>query len=176
MKKLCSNLVLLSVLFMLSGCGANMSYLKDEKPVFNLEEWFIGKFKASGGFFSRSGELKRRFTMTLEGRREGELTLLNEVLTYTDGEVTTRTYKIKKIRDNFYEATAEGVVGVATIESAGNALHWKYRLKQAIGGSDWTLSFDDWMYLVDEKTMMDRAEVSKFGIRLGEVYLTAIKE
>ncbi len=33
------------------------------------------------------------------------------------------------------------------------------------------VSFDDWMYLLDEDRLINRAEISKFGIHLGEVIL-----
>ena len=34
------------------------------------------------------------------------------------------------------------------------------------------MQFDDWLYLVDERVMLNRATMSKFGIRLGEVTLS----
>jgi hypothetical protein len=34
------------------------------------------------------------------------------------------------------------------------------------------MQFDDWMVLVDEEVLMNRAVFSKFGIRLGEVTLS----
>jgi len=33
------------------------------------------------------------------------------------------------------------------------------------------VSFDDWMYLLDENRLLNRAAISKFGIQLGEVLL-----
>jgi hypothetical protein len=30
---------------------------------------------------------------------------------------------------------------------------------------------DDWMYLIDENTMVNRAKMSKFGFEVGEVTL-----
>jgi hypothetical protein len=38
------------------------------------------------------------------------------------------------------------------------------------------VQFDDWMYLMDDKVMLNKAEMSKFGIRLGEVTLSFIKK
>ena len=150
---------------------------KNNKPVFLPEQWFVGKFVADGAFFARSGALKRGFHMELEGRdisSGGQIvTELVEHLKYNDGEENNRTYRIVKVADGRYEATAGGVVGTAEIQASGNALHWKYKLKQLVSGSEWTLGFDDWMYLNDENTMVDRAEVYKFGITVGEVFLVA---
>jgi hypothetical protein len=33
------------------------------------------------------------------------------------------------------------------------------------------VTFDDWMFLIDERVMLNKAVMSKFGIRLGEVTL-----
>ena len=43
-------------------------------------------------------------------------------------------------------------------------------------GKVYEVQFDDWMYLVDEKVMLNKAEMSKFGIRLGEVTLSFTKK
>lgn len=36
-------------------------------------------------------------------------------------------------------------------------------------------SVDDWMILIDERVMLNKARMSKFGIRLGEVTLSFTK-
>ena len=83
---------------------------------------------------------------------------------------------------------ADDVVGQAMGESRGNAFHWTYTLNMPIGNgaADATAShsaadriievqFDDWMYLVSDKVMLNKATMSKFGIRLGEVTLSFSK-
>ena len=42
-------------------------------------------------------------------------------------------------------------------------------------GSVVRVSFDDWMYLLDENRLLNRAAISKFGIQLGEVTLSFTK-
>jgi hypothetical protein len=37
------------------------------------------------------------------------------------------------------------------------------------------VQFDDWMFLIDDKVMLNRAVMSKFGVRLGEVTLSFTK-
>jgi Protein of unknown function (DUF3833) len=63
------------------------------------------------------------------------------------------------------------VVGEARGAVAGNAFQWQYTLKLPVDGRVWEVDFDDWMFLIDERIMLNRAVMSKFGIRLGEVQL-----
>ena len=37
------------------------------------------------------------------------------------------------------------------------------------------VDFDDWMYLVDDKVMLNRSFMSKYGFDLGEVTLTLMR-
>ena len=37
------------------------------------------------------------------------------------------------------------------------------------------VQFDDWMFLMDDRVMLNRATMSKFGVRLGEVLLSFSK-
>ena len=45
-----------------------------------------------------------------------------------------------------------------------------------VDGTTYEVQFDDWMYLVDEQVMLNRATMSKFGVRLGEVTLSFHKQ
>ncbi len=38
-------------------------------------------------------------------------------------------------------------------------------------GRVYEVQFDDWMYLMTDKVMLNKAVMSKFGIKLGEVTL-----
>jgi hypothetical protein len=44
-----------------------------------------------------------------------------------------------------------------------------------VDGRTYEVQFDDWMYLMDERVMLNKAQMSKFGIRLGEVTLSFVK-
>jgi len=39
----------------------------------------------------------------------------------------------------------------------------------------YNVDFDDWMFLMDDKVMLNRSVMSKFGFRLGEVTLSFVK-
>jgi hypothetical protein len=42
-------------------------------------------------------------------------------------------------------------------------------LKVSARGSDWVLSLDDWMFLQPDGVLLNRATMSKFGFRVGEI-------
>ena len=59
---------------------------------------------------------------------------------------------------------------------AGNALRWRYTLALPVDGKVYNVQFDDWMYLIDDKVMLNRSFMSKFGIELGQVTLSFKKQ
>ncbi len=68
------------------------------------------------------------------------------------------------------------MIGTADGQAAGNALRWSYTLRLPVDGRDIEVQFDDWMYLMDERVMLNKAVMSKFGVRLGEVTLSFTKQ
>ena len=67
------------------------------------------------------------------------------------------------------------MVGDAQGQQSGNAFHWTYTLALPVDGRVIEVQFDDWMYLMDDKVMLNKAVMSKFGIQLGEVTLSFTK-
>ena len=62
--------------------------------------------------------------------------------------------------------------GEAVGKTEGFALNWRYQLDLALPDESVVrVSFDDWMYLLDDDRLINRAKISKFGIYLGEVIL-----
>ena len=60
-------------------------------------------------------------------------------------------------------------------EVAGNALRWQYVLALPVDGTVYHVDFEDWMFLMDDKVMLNRAAMSKFGFSLGAVTLSFSK-
>ena len=156
----------------LAGCaGVAPDDYAGETPEFRIEEYFDGDVHAWGMFQARNGEVRRRFTVDIEGTVEGDRITLDEHFTYADGETDRRVWEIERIDEHTYEGRAGDVVGVATGKRYGNALNWTYTLALDVGDRTWNLKFDDWMYLTDENTLINTAEVTKFGFRVGTVTL-----
>jgi len=162
---------------LLWGCGSmNIHDFEGKEPRFLPEEYFEGRLRGHGVFFDRFNDLRRSFVIDLEGTVEGDLVLLKEHLKYDDGEEIHRTYKIRKVNEHNYVATSEsGLVGEANITSYGNALQWRYNYSQKIGNRNWVLRFDDWMFLQNEELVLNRARVTKWGINVGDLFMSISK-
>jgi opacity protein-like surface antigen len=164
---------LLAAAVLLTGCAsapAPADYAA-ERPVFELERYFDGKVSAHGIFTDRGGKVVRRFSVAMDCRWNGDEGVLDEDFSYSDGKKERRVWHIKKLPGGRYAGTAADVVGTAQGQAAGNALQWNYTLRLPVDGSVYEVRFDDWMFLVDDKVMLNKAVMSKFGLRLGEVTL-----
>jgi hypothetical protein len=117
----------------------------------------------------------RRFTVQMTGAWQGNQGTLDERFTYSDGKTERRVWKITDEGQGRYSGRADDVVGVAQGQAAGNALNWRYTLALPVDGKVYEVQFDDWMYLMDERVMLNKAVMSKFGFRLGEVTLSFYK-
>jgi hypothetical protein len=175
MKFVLSLLATLAVLVLGACASPKPTDYADEKPTLDLQQYFNGEITAHGIFTDRSGKVVRRFTVLMKCHWEGNTGVLDEAFSYSDGKKERRVWTLTKHADGRYTGTAGDVVGEAQGQAAGNAFQWNYTLKLPVDGSVVDVQFDDWMYLVDERVMLNRAVMSKFGFRLGEVTLSFYK-
>ena len=145
------------------------------RPALDLRRYFDGQVAAYGMFSDRSGEVKRRFSVTMDCSWQGDDGVLDERFLYDDGERQRRVWRLRHLGQGRYTGRADDVVGEAQGRTAGNVFRWAYTLRLPIDGSVWEVDFDDWMFLIDERVMLNRATMSKFGVRLGEVQLVFTK-
>lgn len=150
-----------------------------ERPALDIRQYFNGPIDAWGVFTDRSGEVKKRFTVkmrcswkTIDNIETGTL---DEDFTYSDGTTQKRIWTLRKVSPNRYVGTAADVVGEAIGIESGNTLHWQYTLALPVDGSIYNVQFSDWMFLMDDNVMLNRASMSKLGIHLGDVTLSFTK-
>ncbi|HRX49694.1 MAG TPA: DUF3833 domain-containing protein [Spirochaetota bacterium] len=171
--------VIAAVLMMLilqAGCSSvSIDDYKDEKPQLILEDYLNGTFDAYGIFINRSGQVTRRMHVVMKASWTGDTGILDEDFIWSDGEKQKRIWHLKKISPSAYEGRAEDVVGAARGEVAGNAFHWEYTLAVNVDGSIYNFAFDDWMYLMNDRILINRAKMSKFGFKVGEINIVFIK-
>ena len=161
----------------LAGCaGPQVSDYAQQRPALQLDRYFNGRIRAHGIFQKRGGEVVRRFTVVMDCHWEGNQGVLDEAFSYSDGSTSRRVWHLTKHEGGRYTGRADDVVGEAAGQESGNAFRWGYTLRLPVDGKEYEVQFDDWMFLVDERVMLNRATMSKFGITLGEVLLSFTKE
>lgn len=162
----------LALAFLLAGCTSiGPETYRAERPALDLFRYFDGTVDAWGQFEDRSGRVVKRFTVEIRGTVEGSRLTLDEDFSYSDGTRQKRVWRIERQPGGRLTGSASDVVGTAGGEVAGNALRWRYVLALEVDGRTWHVDFDDWMYLQDERVMLNRSVMSKFGFRLGEVFI-----
>ena len=178
MKRRLALLAATATLALVAGCGSAPvpSDYAAEKPVLDLKTYFNGELVAHGLFTDRAGKVARRFTVQMTGTWNGSSGTLDERFTYSDGKTERRVWRLTDEGNGRWTGRADDVVGVAEGRSAGNALNWRYTLSLPVDGTVYEVQFDDWMYLMDDRVMLNKAVMSKFGIRLGEVTLSFYKK
>ena len=170
-------LALLPAAALLAACASpTPADYAAEKPLLDLKTYFNGPLEAHGIFTDRSGKVVRRFTVQMTGTWTGNQGVLDERFTYSDGKTERRVWRLTDEGGGRYTGRADDVVDTATGVAAGNALNWRYTLRLPVDGSVYEVQFDDWMYLMDERVMLNKAAMSKFGIFLGEVTLAFYKK
>lgn len=169
-------LALLAGTAVLTGCASpQVTDYAQERPQLELDRYFNGRILAHGIFQQRGGEVVRRFTVVMDCHWEGHQGVLDEAFTYSDGSTQRRIWRLTKHADGRYTGTADDVVGEAQGQTSGNAFRWNYTLRLPVDGKEYEVQFDDWMFLVDDRVMLNRATMRKFGVTLGEVLLSFTK-
>ena len=169
--------ILMGLTMLLSACaGISVQHYADTKPPLDLKEYFNGPIKAWGIVQDRSGKVTRRFDVDMVGTWEGDTGTLKEHFRYYDGKTQERIWTIKKIADGQYEGTASDILDKATGEVSGSAMRWAYKMDLPVGDKVYRITFDDWMFNMNDGVLINRSYLKKFGITVGELTLFMQKQ
>lgn len=153
----------------------SLNTFKNGSPEFIFEDYFLGETVAHGIFEDRSGTVVSQFKIDIVGTLEDDILTLDEDFYYANGDTEVRQWKLKILPDGKYEGTADGVVGIATGERAGNAFNWRYEFDLQVDDKTYRLKFNDWMFLQEGGVLLNRAFVTKWGFNVGSVTLSFYK-
>ena len=136
----------------------------------DVRTFFAGRTRAWGTVIDRRGRLARRFTVAIHGQVDGERLTLDEQFSFDDGATDQRIWTIA-CGGSLLSGSADDVVGRARGAVDGAALSWRYDLMLPVGRRRIRVSFDDLMVLADHDTLLSRAVIRKFGLRMAEVVI-----
>lgn len=162
------------VMLLVSAYSSDIQTLPDSDKVLKIEQYFSGKSKAYGILFDRGGVPQRYFSVDLLGTwdTKTQTLTLEEDFVFNDGEQSRRVWVIRKTGPDEYRGKANDVIGEAKGFSRGNTFHWDYVLEVPYKGTSLALTIDDWLFLNDDNVLINRAEMYKFGFKVGEIVIS----
>jgi hypothetical protein len=144
-------------------------------PKLNLEEYFDGRVTAQGQFQDIFGTVRTRFDVDINGKWDGETLTLVEDFVYADKTTEQRVWVLNKTGDDSWTGTAGGVIGQAFGTEQDNRFNWQYTIDLPTGDKTTRVKFDDWMWLVDDTTLFNKAYMKRFGVTVGDVFIVFTK-
>jgi hypothetical protein len=163
---------------LLASCSSiDPQVYRSEKPELDLQRYFNGTLEGHGMFQDRSGQVQRRFVVTIKASWAGDVGTLDEDFLWSDGKREKRVWTLRKAAGDAtgtrWVGSAADVIGEARGVVSGNALNWTYTFDlKTDDGKRYEVAFDDWMFLIDERVMLNRAVMSFYGFRVGEVFIS----
>ena len=154
------------------GCSSPMSVgsFAGSGPNFDPVTFFRGSIQSWGVLENRSGEPTDIVLTEGIGEAEGPdgVHFPQRVRVGHDMPVM-RDWHMRRLGSGRFEATANDMVGVASGEAAGRAFHWTWTLAVRPGNPVTNVTMDQWWYLQDDGSMLNRTIISKLGVVVAEV-------
>jgi hypothetical protein len=158
----------LAAVLLLAGCSQPPGDFGG--PAFDPLAFFSGHVTSWGVEENRAGQPIAVVTTDCTGTATGpESIRMVQVLHVGDKPPQTRIWQLSQSGPDTYQATANDMDGQTTGTAAGRAFHWRWVLETAPGDSLKNVTMDQWMYRMDDGSVMIGTVVTKFGIRLVEV-------
>lgn len=143
-----------------------------EPTEFKIEEYFYGHVQAEGIVEDRYGKVRRKFSVTIDGRYEGNEFILDESFHFDDGETSKRIWTVSRVAPGHYEGRADDVIGFAKGQTNGREMLWTYRLRLPMGKRTWNIDFHDRMFLRGDGVMLNIADMRKWGLKIGRITIS----
>jgi hypothetical protein len=139
--------------------------------LFELTSFFAGRTRAWGIFESRFGNVRRRIDVEMAGAwRDGVFELV-EHFTYDGRETEERTWRVEPLGSGRFRATCPDCVGEAAGICDADSVQMRYRFRLKLERREIVVAFDDRIFRMGDTIAINRATMSKWGVRLGELSL-----
>lgn len=168
---ICAAFVLLR--FLVGFHTQRPSQYAETGPAFDLKEHLSGPLLSEGMIYGPRGHVTSRFVANMHGNWDGKSGVLTEDFTYAgSGQTQARRWSLSLGENGRFTATAPDIIGIAEGEVSGATVRLTYRIKLLEEAGGHVLDVTDWMYLMENGTIMNRSEMRKFGIKVAELIAT----
>ena len=138
-------------------------------PAFDIRTHLSGPMLCEGVIYGPLGRVNSRFIADMNGEWDGLNGTLAEAFSYTGGRQQNRKWHLKMGENGQFTATADDIIGVAEGVQTGATVQLKYRIRLPQDAGGHVLDVTDWMYLMDNGSILNRSQMRKFGIKVAEL-------
>ncbi len=146
--------------------------LEGTGPQFELREHLKGPILCEGVIYGPTGRVSSRFVADMDARWDGNVGVMTEEFRYDSGARQERAWQLTLGNDGSIKAEAEDVVGVGSGQQTGAGVQLKYRIRLPEESGGHVLDATDWMYVVENGTIINRSQFRKYGIKVAELVAT----
>ena len=154
-----------------SACAAEPTPAAASTGVgFDPIAFFNGHTRSRGVIEDRSGAPAEQIVTDsiAEPDAAGQLHM-TQMLRFQDGTTNRRDWLLWRTGPTTFTATANDMDGTAQGESTGRMFHWSWVWARSRGNPLMNLTMNQWMYRMDDGSVVIRTAVSKFGFIVAEV-------
>jgi hypothetical protein len=144
----------------------------EKGPTIDPRRDLAGPILCEGVIYGPTGRVTSRFVADMEGRWDGNSGVLSERFRYDSGAVDQREWRFVFGNDGTLHAEADDLVGSGRGKAEGSALCLRYRLRLQDDAGGHVLDVIDWMYRLENGTIINRSQFRKFGIKVAELVAT----
>ncbi len=141
-------------------------------PQFDLRTHLNGPILCEGVIYGPTGRVSSRFVADFDARWDGNSGVMTEKFRYDSGATQDREWRLTLGNDGRIQAEADDLVGAGSGVQMGPAVMLNYRIKLPESSGGHVLDTTDWMYLVENGTIMNRSQFRKYGVKVAELVAT----
>ncbi len=156
----------------LSFAGQNPAEYASTTPEIDIRRHLSGPILCEGVIYGPTGRVRSRFIAEMNGRWDGERGTLAEHFRYAGGTEQHREWRLTLGAGGTIRAEAADIVGRGEGWQKGATVLLRYRIRLPDSAGGWALDVTDWMYLMENGTIINRSQFRKFGIKVAELVAT----
>jgi hypothetical protein len=145
---------------------------RDHAPAFDPRTHLCGPIQCEGVIYGPTGRVASRFVADMHGSWDGAVGTLREDFRYDSGLEQARCWTLHLGNDGDIRALAPDVPGEGSGQVSGSSVVLRYKIQLAPSAGGHVLDVTDWMYLMENGTILNRSQFFKWGIKVAELVAT----
>lgn len=141
-------------------------------PEFDIRTHLSGPIQCEGVIYGPTGRVASRFVADMDAKWDGETCILTEAFRYDNGSTQDRCWTLTLDNKGRIAATAPDLIGEGSGSQRGPGVRLQYRIQLPKASGGHVLDVTDWMYLIENGSIINRSQFRKFGIQVAELVAT----